>query len=265
MSKNEQLRLPIDEDPELDSIEKKLAMEIDREFNDELTQEENIVEALLYTKGNSVSLEEIKTALDCGERPAKKAIERLMKKYEERKGGIIIQMVANHYQMATNPECFDALIRVAKHPKKPVLTDIIMETLAIIAYKQPVTKAEIERVRGVSSDHAVNKLVEYGLAYEVGRLNAPGRPALFATTEEFLRRFGISSLDNLPNLNPEMEEEIKKEVNDEVVDIMGAAQPDDSDEEADEETLTQEEVTAPEAKEESLEEEDNNENYGEDN
>ncbi|MBE6002986.1 MAG: SMC-Scp complex subunit ScpB [Lachnospiraceae bacterium] len=241
MSKNEQLRLPIDDDLELDSIEKKLAMEIDREFNDELTQEENIVEALLYTKGNSVSLEEIKTALDCGERPAKKAIERLMKKYEERKGGIIIQMVANHYQMATNPECFDALIRVAKHPKKPVLTDIIMETLAIIAYKQPVTKAEIERVRGVSSDHAVNKLVEYGLAYEVGRLNAPGRPALFATTEEFLRRFGISSLDNLPDLNPEMEEEIKKEVNEEVVDIMGAAQPEETDEDADTEALTQEE------------------------
>lgn len=233
MNKNEQLRLPIDEDEELDSIEKKLAMEIDREFSDELEYEEKIIEALLYTKGDSVSLEEIKTALDCGEKPAKKAVERLMKKYEQRNGGIIIQMVANHYQMTTNPDCFDALIRVAKHPKKPVLTDIIMETLAIIAYKQPVTKAEIERVRGVSSDHAVNKLVEYGLAYEVGRLNAPGRPALFATTEEFLRRFGISSIDNLPNLNPEMEDEIKREVNEEVVDIMGAAQPEESEEEED--------------------------------
>ena len=230
MGNNEQLRLPID-DEELDSIEKKLALEIDKEFTDELEYEEKIVEALLYTKGDSVSLEEIKTALDCGEKPAKKAVERLMKKYEQRKGGIIIQMVSNHYQMATNPDCFDALIRVAKHPKKPVLTDIIMETLAIIAYKQPVTKAEIERVRGVSSDHAVNKLVEYGLAYEVGRLNAPGRPALFATTEEFLRRFGISSLDNLPNLNPEMEDEIKREVNEEVVDIMGAAQPEENREE----------------------------------
>lgn len=262
MSKNEQLRLPIDDD--LDSMEKKLAMEIDREFTDELTQEENIIEALLYTKGNSVSLEEIKTALDCGERPAKKAVERLMKKYEERNGGIIIQMVANHYQMATNPQCFDALIRVAKHPKKPVLTDIIMETLAIIAYKQPVTKAEIERVRGVSSDHAVNKLVEYGLAYEVGRLNAPGRPALFATTEEFLRRFGISSLDNLPDLNPEMEEEIKKEVNDEVVDIMGAAQPEDTEEDAEEEALAQNEDEASEEVKDASQEE-NKENYGENN
>ena len=242
MKDNEQLRLPI-EDDELDSIEKKLAMEIDREFCDELLMEENIVEALLFAKGNSVSLEEIKTALDCGEKPARKAVERLMEKYEKRKGGIIIQMVANHYQMTTNPDCFDGLIRVAKHPKKPVLSDIVMETLAIIAYKQPVTKAEIERVRGVSSDHAVNKLVEYGLAYEVGRLNAPGRPALFGTTEEFLRRFGVSSLDNLPNLNPEMEDEIKKEVNEEVIDIMGAAESDvaaaDSDDgEGDSETET---------------------------
>ncbi|MBO6310920.1 MAG: SMC-Scp complex subunit ScpB [Oribacterium sp.] len=222
MNDVEQLRLPIDGD-QLSEKERKLAKEIDKEFTDELQMEENIIEALLFAKGNSVSLEEIKTALDCGEKPALKALNRLIKKYEERHGGIIIQTVGNHYQMTTNPECFDGLIRVAKHPKKPVLSDIVMETLAIIAYKQPVTKAEIERVRGVSSDHAVNKLVEYGLAYEVGRLNAPGRPALFATTEEFLRRFGVSSLDNLPNLNPEMEDEIKKEVNEEVIDIMGAA------------------------------------------
>ena len=83
---------------------------------------------------------------------------------------------------------------------------------------------EIERIRGVSSDHAVNRLVEYGLAYEVGRLNAPGRPALFATTEEFLRRFGVSSIQELPDLNPEVEAEIKQEVHDEVVDIMGHAE-----------------------------------------
>ena len=99
-----------------------------------------------------------------------------------------------------------------------------METLSIIAYKQPVTKAEIERIRGVSSDHAVNRLVEYGLAYEVGRLNAPGRPALFATTEEFLRRFGVSSIEELPDLNPEVAAEIKQEVDEEVVDIMGHAE-----------------------------------------
>jgi len=79
---------------------------------------------------------------------------------------------------------------------------VMLETLSIIAYKQPVTKAEIEKIRGVKSDHAVNRLVEYDLVTEIGRLDAPGRPILFGTTEEFLRRFGVSSLDELPEINP---------------------------------------------------------------
>ena len=84
--------------------------------------------------------------------------------------------------------------------------------MSIIAYKQPVTKIEISKIRGVSSDHAVNRLVEYGLVYEAGRLDAPGRPALFATTEEFLRRFGVGSASDLPSMGPEQEEEIIQEV-----------------------------------------------------
>ena len=91
-----------------------------------------------------------------------------------------------------------------------------METLAIIAYKQPVTKADIEKIRGVKSDHAVNRLVEYDLVYEAGRLDAPGRPALFATTEEFLRRFGVGSTEQLPEMNVEQREEIRSEVEEEL-------------------------------------------------
>ena len=97
-----------------------------------------------------------------------------------------------------------------------MLTDVILETLAIIAYKQPVTKADIEKIRGVKSDHAVNRLIEYNLVYEAGRLDAPGRPALFATTEEFLRRFGVSSTVDLPDIDPEQEEEIRTEVEEEL-------------------------------------------------
>lgn len=92
---------------------------------------------------------------------------------------------------------YENLIRVAAAPKKQVLSDVVLETLAIIAYKQPVTKADIEKIRGVKSDHAVNRLIEYNLVYEAGRLDTPGKPALFATTEEFLRRFGVSSTENL--------------------------------------------------------------------
>ena len=87
-----------------------------------------------------------------------------------------------------------------------------METLAIIAYKQPVTKQEIERIRGVSSDHAVNRLVEYGLGAEVGRANAPGRPILFGTSEESLKRFRLSSVDELPDMSPERLAAIEEEV-----------------------------------------------------
>ena len=116
------------------------------------------------------------------------------------------------FQMCTKGKFYENLIRVASAPKKHALTEVVLETLSIIAYKQPVTKIEISKIRGVSSDHAVNRLVEYGLVYEAGRLDAPGRPALFATTEEFLRRFGVGSASDLPSMGPEQEEEIIQEV-----------------------------------------------------
>ena len=113
--------------------------------------------------------------------------------------------------MCTKPEMYEYLIKIAKQPKKRVLTDVLLETLSIIAYKQPVTRTEIEKIRGVSCDHAVNKLVEYNLVKELGRLDAPGRPLLFGTTEEFLRSFGVSSIDDLPVLSSVQIEEFKQE------------------------------------------------------
>lgn len=209
---------------ELDSGAKELAAEIDKEFTAELLREEKTVEALLFTMGRSVSVEEIAIALGLGERPAEEAAERLRRRYAERAGGILIERWEGRYQMCTNPEEYDALIRVVKQPKKPVLTDVVMETLAIIAYKQPITKAEIERIRGVKSDHAVNRLVEFELVAEVGRLDAPGRPALFATTEEFLHRFGVKALAELPELSPEVEAAIAGEVSEEIADVLGSAE-----------------------------------------
>jgi len=130
--------------------------------------------------------------------------------------GIKIIELDGAYQMCTKPEMYEALIRVAKQPRKQVLTDVLMETLSIIAYKQPITKSEIERIRGVKSDFAVNKLVEYELVQEVGRMDTPGRPLLFGTTEEFLRRFGVESADSLPMVNPDVIEEFKQEAEEEV-------------------------------------------------
>lgn len=177
---------------------------------------ESIVEAVLFTMGKSVEVKQLAAAIGQSEPVAKRVAERLKQRYETEQRGMRILELENAYQMCTCADYYENLIRVASAPKKHVLSDIILETLSIIAYRQPVTKMEINKIRGVSSDHAVNRLVEYGLVYEAGRLDAPGRPALFATTEEFLRRFGISSMVDLPTVNPEQEEEIIQEVEEEL-------------------------------------------------
>ena len=97
-----------------------------------------------------------------------------------------------------------------------MLTDTLLETLSIVAYKQPITRLEIEKIRGVSCDHAVNRLVEFGLIKEVGRMDAPGRPLLFGTTEEFLRSFGVKSLEELPELSQVQIEEFKEQAEQEI-------------------------------------------------
>ena len=139
-----------------------------------------------------------------------------MDKYEAEDRGVRIIELEDAFQMCTKTQMYEYLIRVAKQPKKYVLTDVLLETLSIIAYKQPVTKLEIEKIRGVKSDHAVNKLVEYNLVCEKGRMEAPGKPILFGTTEEFLRRFSIQSVEDLPSLNPEQMESFKEEAEEEI-------------------------------------------------
>ena len=120
------------------------------------------------------------------------------------------------FSCVPSSEYYDCLIQVAKQPKKLVLSDVAMETLSIIAYKQPVTKTEIEKIRGVKSDHAINKLIEYNLVTELGRMDAPGRPILLGTTEEFLRNFGVQSLDELPEASPVQVEDFKAQAEEEV-------------------------------------------------
>ena len=172
-----------------------------------LKKQESVVESVLFTMGQSVEIRQLAAALESDEETAIQAVERLKEKYDKRKAGMQIVRLDDSYQMCSRADYYEHLIRVAATPKKQVLSDVVMETLAIIAYKQPVTKADIEKIRGVKSDHAVNRLVEYDLVYEAGRLDAPGRPALFATTEEFLRRFGVGSTEQLPELNLKIDEE----------------------------------------------------------
>ena len=176
---------------------------------------ESIIEGILFTMGDSVEPGRIAKALEVEKSEVIECLDSMMKKYEEENRGIRLMKLDDSYQMCTSTEIYEYLIRIAKQPKKYVLTDVLLETLSIIAYKQPVTKSEIEKIRGVSSDHAVNKLVEYNLVTELGRLDAPGRPMLFGTTEDFLRSFGVSSIEELPELNPVQIEEFKQEAEEE--------------------------------------------------
>lgn len=170
-----------------------------------------VIEAVLFTMGESVELDKLALAVDSDKETVRQVIADMMKQYEKEDRGIKIIELENAFQLCTKKEYYENLIKVAKAPKKQVLSDTLLETLAIIAYKQPITKMEIEKIRGVSSEHAVNRLVEYGLCKELGRLDAPGRPMLFGTTEEFLRVFGVQSIDELPVISEDLVEQFKDE------------------------------------------------------
>ena len=191
-------------------------MEISFPPTEDEKEQEAVIEAVLFTMGKAVELEKLALAIGQDQETARQAVERLKERYEKDKRGMEIVQLEDSYQMCTRTGFYENLIRVAAAPKKQVLTEVMLETLSIIAYKQPVTKLEIEKIRGVKSDHAVNRLVEYNLVYEVGRMDAPGRPALFATTEEFLRRFGVGSTKELPEPAPGRIDEFRMEAEEEL-------------------------------------------------
>ncbi len=175
-----------------------------------------IIESILFAMGASVELSKIADAIGLDADNTKRLIDELAGDYADRGRGVKIIELDGAYQMCTKPEMYEYLIRIAKQPKHRVLTDVLLETLSIIAYKQPITRMEIEKIRGVSCDHAVNKLLEYNLIQELGRLDAPGKPLLFGTTEEFLRSFGFQSMDDLPDINQDRVEEFRQEAEEEM-------------------------------------------------
>lgn len=181
----------------------------------EIERLQGIIEAILFTMGESVELEKLAKVIEHDEETTRKIIHNMMDRYQGEERGVTIIELNDSFQMCTKKDAYEYLIKIARQPKRYVLTDVLLETLSIIAYRQPVTKIEIEKIRGVKSDHAVNKLVEYELIEEVGRLDVPGRPILFGTTEEFLRRFSVSSLSDLPEIAPEKMRSFQEEAEDE--------------------------------------------------
>ena len=186
------------------------------ELPDKMQVLEAQIEAILFTLGEAVEAERIAAALEQDTHTIRSVIRNMMDRYHSADRGIQIIELNDSFQMSTKQSMYESIIKIAHVPKKHVLTEVLLETLSIVAYKQPITRQEIESIRGVSCDHAVNKLVEYGLVAEVGRLDAPGRPILFGTTEDFLRSFGLVSLEELPVVKPEQIEGFKTEVEEEI-------------------------------------------------
>lgn len=182
----------------------------------EINQLEGAIEAMLFAMGEAVEVSKIAKAIEHDVETTTRIIHNMMLRYHEENRGVKIIELDHSFQMCTKQEYYEYLVKLALQPKQAQLTDVMLETLSIIAYKQPVTKMEMEKIRGVKCDHAVNKLVEYNLVKELGRLDAPGKPILFGTTEEFLRNFGVQSLEELPVINPVQMEDFKAEAEEEI-------------------------------------------------
>lgn len=178
---------------------------------------ESAIEAILFSMGDSVEIKKIAAVIGREISETEAILNNMKDSFDnDPLRGVTLTFLEGNVQMCSKSNMFEHIVKIAKAPKNYSLTDVVLETLSIIAYKQPVTKLEIEKIRGVSCEHAVNKLLELNLIQELGRMDAPGRPLLFGTTEQFLRSFGVTSLDELPNVSPERLEEFKEEAAKEV-------------------------------------------------
>ena len=161
---------------------------------------ENVIESVVFVAGEPVLISYLCFKFDVKPKQIEKAVEKLNQKYDE-KSGIKLLCFNNKLQFASNPKYVDQVSAVLNPIRQRNLTKATLETIAIIAYKQPVTRLEIEEIRGVNCDYAINILLEHKLIEIVGRKEAVGKPALFGTTDEFLKRFNISSVSDLPDYN----------------------------------------------------------------
>ena len=159
-----------------------------------------IIEAILFTCGREVKINEFVSSLEIDAKDVINIIENMKQEYEENSRGIEIIKVNDAYQMCTKKEYYEYIYPILDKRSKPNLSSAALETLAIIAYNPGITRAQIEAIRGVAVDATIYKLLEYNLIQEAGRLDAPGRPTTYKTSDNFLKMFGFSSLEELPEL-----------------------------------------------------------------
>lgn len=167
----------------------------------DISQIQAVIEALLFAAGDPLPLNKICEILELDKKTAAGIINKMTDEFQTSSRGIIIREINNGYQLCTKPELFDYVKQLSQPRQKQGLSQAAYEVLSIIAYKQPVTRAQIEQIRGVSSDSAINRLIERNLVTEAGRMDAPGKPILYGTTDEFLRAFGFKNTGDLPLLS----------------------------------------------------------------
>lgn len=173
------------------------------EFN-ELSRKSDIksaIESMLFVSGEPLALRELSNNLELKEKNVEEILSEMANEYEDKSRGIRLISINGAYQLVTKSENSDFVQKLLKKNKKHSLSQASIESLAIIAYKQPITRIDIDEIRGVKSESAIARLIERGLIKDIGRLEVPGRPILYGTTDEFLRQFGLQSLNELPSLD----------------------------------------------------------------
>ncbi|WIV10970.1 SMC-Scp complex subunit ScpB [Proteiniborus sp. MB09-C3] len=170
----------------------------------------SIIEALLFTWGDPLSLEDIMDVIELDKKSLNEIITEMMDDFNFNRRGVQIIRVNDRYQLSTRPEHFEWIKKLCTPRVNKTLSGAALETLSIIAYKQPITKAEVEIIRGVKCDKALNTLIEKNLIREIGRLEKTGKPIIYGTTDDFLKCFGLPTLEALPILEVDNTEEIEE-------------------------------------------------------
>lgn len=183
----------------------------------EIEKAKAIIEAIVFACGREVQIKELMSALELSSEDLFAIIESMKQDYEKAGRGIEIIKINDAIQLTTKKEYYEYIYPIFDKRSKPNLSNAALETLAIIAYNPKITRAEIEAIRGVNADAAIYKLLEFGLIEVAGKLDAPGRPTIYKTTEDFLRMFGYSSLEELPELPRYKLDENKQIVIDELI------------------------------------------------
>lgn len=166
----------------------------------DIREVKSIIEGLLFTWGEPLEIKEIAKVLDIKKDKLEDILKEMIDDFDYNRRGLRIIKIEDKYQLSTRPEHYEYIKKLSYSGVNRNLSNAAMETLSIIAYKQPITKVEIDHIRGVRSDRAINTLLERQMIEEVGRLDRPGKPIIYGTTDVFLRSFGLESLDELPEL-----------------------------------------------------------------